>query len=222
MDNVLTQLEEYNILNRPVYIHCLCDTGVMCYLGLDIAARRSRRNLNIQGVVWDSCPGPFPEVTITRVLVFTAVWLLCCLRDWTTGEVSMKEAVYSTSLMIAERVISAFVKTWQGKPVFYCLIHGKVWTVFADLLTWSFSGIWAGDFGRDHYRKRVATPELFLYSNNDFYLPLHYLENTVLALRQKVGAPFRAVKFEGSPHVAHLRNHNKMYTEEILRFVNPN
>ena len=54
---------------------------------------------------------------------------------------------------------------------------------------------------------------------NDFYLPLHYLQNTVLALRQKVGAPFRAVKFEGSPHVVHLRNHNKVNTEEILGFV---
>ena len=66
---------------------------------------------------------------------------------------------------------------------------------------------------------RVATPELFLYSNADYYLPDHYLENTVLAIRKNVAAPFRAVKFEGSAHVAHLRNHYKAYKDEILGFV---
>jgi len=203
MDDVLTQLEEYNILDRPVYIHCLCDTGVMCYQGLDITARNSGKNLNIQGVVWDSCPGPFPEVTVTRVFVFFCVWVLCCLRDWTTGEISFTEAVSSTYSMTRGRIMPAFVKKWQGIPVFYCLIQG----------------IWAGDFGRDHCTNRAATPELFLYSNTDFYMPMHYMENTVLASRKKVGAPFRVVKFEGSPHVGHLRNHKKVYTNEILEFV---
>ena len=126
MDNVLTQLEEYNILNRPVYIHCLCDTGVMCYQGLDIAARSTRRNLNIQGVVWDSCPGPFPEITVARVLVFTCVWVLCCFRDWTTGEANFKEAVSSSYSWITDRVIPAFVRKWQGKPMIYSLIEGNV------------------------------------------------------------------------------------------------
>ena len=27
---------------------------------------RTATRLNIQGVVWDSCPGPYPEVTLVR------------------------------------------------------------------------------------------------------------------------------------------------------------
>jgi len=203
MDNVLTQMEEYNILERPVYIHCLCDTGVMCYQGLDIAAGRSERNLNIQGVVWDSCPGPYPEFTAIRLLVFSVVWFLCCIRDWATGEASLTDCFNSTYSMITDRVIPSFVDNWNGKPVQYSLIEG----------------IWAGHFGRDHCSHRVGMPELFLYSNKDYYLSHNYLEDTVLTLRQKLGAPFRAIKFEGSPHVAHLRNHNKVYTDEIISFV---
>ena len=125
MDNVLDQLEEYNILNRPVYIHCLCDTGAMCYQGLDISAKSSRRNLNIQGVVWDSCPGPFPEITVMRVLVFTLVWFLCCIRDWTNGEASLKNALLSTYLMITDRLIPSLVRKWEGKPVNVNLIQGR-------------------------------------------------------------------------------------------------
>lgn len=34
--------------------------------GLDIAMKRCGVNLNIKGVVWDSCPGPYPEVTLIR------------------------------------------------------------------------------------------------------------------------------------------------------------
>jgi len=203
MDNVLTQLEAYNILNRPVYIHCLCDTGVMCYQGLDIAAKQSRKTLDIQGVVWDSCPGPFPEVTVVRVFVFTTVFLLCVLRDLTTGEVSLKESLLSSYWMFTERFLPCLVKKWKGKPIRFSLIQG----------------IWAGHFGRDHFMNRVATPELFLYSNSDYYLPHQYLEKTVLAKRRDVGTPFRAVMFKGSAHVAHLRNHSKAYKEEITKFV---
>merc|ERR1739838_213152 len=203
MDIVLTQLEEYNILDRPVYIHCLCDTGVMCYQGLDLTARTTGRNLDIQGVVWDSCPGPFPEVTVVRVFVFTTVFLLCVLRDLTTGEVSLKESLLSSYWMFTERFLPCLVKKWKGKPIRFSLIQG----------------IWAGHFGRDHFMNRVAAPELFLYSNSDYYLPHQYLEKTVLAKRQDVGTPFRAVMFKGSAHVAHLRNHSKAYTEEITKFV---
>jgi len=203
MDNILTQLEEYNILNRQVYIHCLCDTGVMCYQGLDIAARRSRRNLNIQGVVWDSCPGPFPEVTLVRMLVFTAVWFLCCLRDWTSGEASLADSLHSSHWMITDRFLPCLANKWKGKPIKFSLIQGT----------------WAGHFGRDHFLTRGSTSELFLYSNTDYYLPYKYLENTVLARRQEAGTAFRAVKFKGSAHVAHLRNHYKAYAEEITGFV---
>ena len=84
MENVLYQLEEQNLTSHPVYIHCLCDTGVMCYQanilimysmslltvhgcqGLDIAMTKTGISMNIKGVIWDSCPGPYPEVTLLR------------------------------------------------------------------------------------------------------------------------------------------------------------
>ena len=125
MDNVLTQLDEYNICNRPVYVHCLSDTGVMCYQGLDVAARRSGKDLNIQGVVWDSCCGPYPQVTVLRVLVFTAVWFLCCLQDWTGGEASLKDCFVSSYEMLRDIFIPALVIKWEGKTNPFCLIEGK-------------------------------------------------------------------------------------------------
>ena len=42
------------------------------------------------------------------------------------------------------------------------------------------AGVWAGHFARDHCLERRRTPELFLYSNNDYYLSYHYLEQMVL------------------------------------------
>ena len=126
MDNVLTQLDEYNICNRPVYVHCLSDTGVMCYQGLDVAARRLGKDLNIQGVVWDSCCGPYPQVTVLRVLVFTAVWFLCCLQDWTGGEASLKDCFVSSYEMLRDIFIPALVIKWEGKPNPFCLIEGKI------------------------------------------------------------------------------------------------
>ena len=32
-------------------------------------------------------------------------------------------------------------------------------------------------------------------------------------VRERLGAPFRAVRFDGSPHVGHLRYHRHQYTQ---------
>lgn len=64
MARLLARLQtELGIISRPVVIHCLCDTGVICYQGLAVALRRAGLALDIRGVVWDSCPGPYPQVT---------------------------------------------------------------------------------------------------------------------------------------------------------------
>ena len=39
-------------------------------------------------------------------------------------------------------------------------------------------------------------------------------------LRSKVVSPFKAVKFNGSPHVGHLRYNKQQYTDEVTAFVN--
>ena len=41
-----------------------------------------------------------------------------------------------------------------------------------------------------------------------------------LDIRSRVGSPFKAVKFHGSPHVGHLRYNKQKYTEEVTAFIN--
>ena len=62
-------------------------------------------------------------------------------------------------------------------------------------------------------------PELFLYSNKDFYLPAKYLEHTALAARDAAGAEYTAVKFRGSGHVSHLRKHPAEYERHVRRLI---
>merc|ERR1711974_300853 len=81
MSEVVDQLEEVGIRERPLLVHCLSDTGIMCYQGLQLA---TRGKLDVRGVVWDSCPGPRPEITVPRVAALLAVssYRLLIDRGW--------------------------------------------------------------------------------------------------------------------------------------------
>jgi len=205
MENILEQLDDMGLVGfgSPTFIHCLCDTGVMCYQGMDIAMKRSGRSLNIKGVVWDSCPGPYPEVSFVRYTVFTVVFLLCCARDWAQGDATLLDFFRSIYFLVAHRIIPSIKKKIDGIPITFGLIQG----------------VWAGHFARDHCKSRKMIPELFLYSNNDYYLSFQYLETMVLDIRQRTKSPFRAVRFSGSPHVAHLRHFSVKYKQEIADFL---
>jgi len=202
MGNLLMQLDKLDIYDRPVYVHCLSDTGVMCYQGMDVAIKESSKmkRLNIRGVVWDSCCGPRPEVTLSRVIALLLVNWMCCLRD----RLGMMQSINISYRLLLDRGWPSLIRKWRGQPVELSLI----------------AGTWSGDFGRDHYHNFPSIPELFLYSNRDFYLPQAYLEREVLKSRKQVGADFTAVKFKGSPHVAHLRYFKEDYRKEVLSFIN--
>lgn len=43
MENILRQLEKAGVYNRQVYVHCLSDTGVMCYQGMMVSNKNSSR-----------------------------------------------------------------------------------------------------------------------------------------------------------------------------------
>jgi len=204
MGNLLMQLDKVDIYDRPVYVHCLSDTGVMCYQGMDVSTKQSSKmkRLNIRGVVWDSCCGPRPEVTLSRVIALLIVNWMCCLRD----RLGMMQSINSSYRLLLDRGWPSLIRKWKGQPVELSLIEGT----------------WSGDFGRDHYNNFPSIPELFLYSNRDFYLPQAYLEREVLKARKHVGADFTAVKFKGSPHVAHLRYFQEDYRKEVLSFINVN
>eukprot|EP00092_Neocalanus_flemingeri_P036765 GFUD01040025.1.p1 GENE.GFUD01040025.1~~GFUD01040025.1.p1 ORF type:complete len:379 (+),score=86.98 GFUD01040025.1:119-1255(+) len=201
MSKVMDQMGQQGLLDRPMYIHCLSDTGVMCYQGLDIASkqRSTVRMLNIQGVVWDSCPGPYPEVTLSRISAFLIVNWLCCMND----KLGVVQSLHSSYRLLLDRGWPNLLRRWQGKPVTLNMMNG----------------IWCGHFGRDHHLQFPLVPELHLYSDKDFYLPYKYLEKEVLAIKEESGADYTAVKFVGSPHVSHLKRHKKKYKSQVLAFI---
>lgn len=197
MDRLAEQLGERGLLSRPLFIHCLSDTGVMCYQGLSLV----RPSLKVRGVVWDSCPGPYPEVTPARVFAFLMVNWLCSSKDG----LGLAGGLHSSYRLLLDRAWPNLLRKWKGLPVDLNLING----------------VWCGHFGRDHYKAFPHIPELFLYSNKDFYLSKSYLERKVISLRSE-RASSTAVLFPGSAHVAHLRKHKKAYKNQVTKFVKAN
>lgn len=194
MGLVWQQIEEAGLADRQLFIHCLSDTGVMCYQGLDIALARQGVKPNRGGVVWDSCPGPYPECTMARVMAFLLINWMCCLRDG----LGMSRSLYSSYRLLVERVWPSYLRKRKGLPVELSKIEGQ----------------WCGHFGLEHAHR---IPELFLYSKKDFYLPYTYLEGVVLASRKN--REFKSVCFPSSPHVAHYRYFPKEYAKHVQTFV---
>ena len=68
-------------LSQPIAVHCLSDTGCMSFQGLNIATFSQGFPLTPRGVVWDSCPGPRPVVTIPKGLVLCIINWMSRMRD---------------------------------------------------------------------------------------------------------------------------------------------
>ena len=62
---------------------------------------------------------------IPRYTVFTIVFLLCSLRDWTNGETKIADFVQSAYFIIAHRIIPSIKKRMEGSPVTFSLIQGS-------------------------------------------------------------------------------------------------
>jgi len=184
-----------SLCSRPVLIHCLSDTGVLCYQGLSVALAERGVSLDLRGVVWDSCPGPYPEVTIPNLAALLAIKWVCDRRDG----LGRHKSLGSCASFMKDRVWPNYKRKFKGLPVELDMIQGE----------------WMGHFARDH---PGPTPELFIYSDADFYLPSAYLEKEVLPLRE--GKDCRIVKFAGSQHVCHLKQHKAEYTKQVHDFVN--
>jgi len=197
MSNVLTDLDTVGVRERPVVVHCLSDTGIMCYQGMDIATKSSR--LDIRGVVWDSCPGPRPEITLPRVAALLAVNWFCARKDGST----QSEALRSCYRLLMDRGWPQYLRRLQGLPLELSLMEG----------------VWAGHFGQNHHLHYSDIPELFLYSNKDYYVSAKYLEREVMDRRRKAGKPFTAVRFQGTRHVQHYRKHKDQYEAVVTEFL---
>jgi len=202
MSKVLERMEGEGLLDRPLVIHCLSDSGSMSYQGFEIASQRldNLKRPKVQAVIWDSCPAPYPEVTLQRVFAFLIVNWICSMRD----NVGLRGSIYSSYRLLVDRAWPNLIRKWKGEKVELDLMNGE----------------FCGDFARDHFLRHPQIPELFLYSDKDFYLPYKYLEEKVLAPRREKYARARAVKFVGSSHVAHLKYHKQKYVKTVLSFIN--
>merc|ERR1711936_118251 len=68
-------------VSTPLVFHCLSDTGVMCFQGISISSSIHGFPLHPLGIVWDSCPGPRPHVTIPRGMILSAINWMSRMRD---------------------------------------------------------------------------------------------------------------------------------------------
>jgi len=181
---------------RPLAVHCLSDTGVMTAQGLSLALASQEIPFKPAGIVWDSCPGPRPVVTIPRGLVLCIINWLSRMRDG----MPLWQAVTSSGRDFKDLAWDNYILRMKGQE-----------TVISTM-----EGTWTGYWARD---QQLGAKELFLYSKSDFYIPYKYLEESVIPVRKKLTKEVRVRRWEKSPHVGHLRANTKDYTEEIKQFL---
>merc|ERR1711936_1439887 len=113
---------------------------------------------------------------------------------------NLAQAVSSSYLDFRDLAWRNYVRRLQGLPT-------KISTM---------DSVWAGYWARDI---KLSVPELFLYSKTDFYTPYKYLESDVIPRRREVAKSVTVHRWDKSPHVGHLRTHNKEYMELIEKFL---
>lgn len=182
--------------STPVVVHCLSDTGVISFQGLTIACEALGHNLSPDGIVWDSCPGPRPTVTIPRGLLLCAINWFSRMRDG----MSFGRAVSSSYLDFRDLAWRNYIRRLKGLDAKLSLMDN----------------VWAGYWARD---LPMSGLELFIYSKTDIYTPYRHLESEVIPKRFSVSKQMKTRFWEKSPHVGHLRAHPLEYCREIDLFL---
>jgi len=197
-DKLVGEVVKAGLANRPTFIHLLSDTGVMVHQGLDIALRQRGLTLDMRGMVLDSCPGERPKLTVAKAAALLIVYWVCARRDG----LSYPETLTSEARLLTTRYLPALARAIQGKQ-----------PQLSEM-----EGIWSGDSIR-MARPDQNWPELFLYSNSDFYVPSTFIEEKVIAEHAKAGRDITAKRWEKSAHVCHLKKHRVDYEDTIHRFL---
>ena len=78
------------------------------------------KRINIRGVVWDSCCGPRPEITLPRVAALLVVNWFCCRRD----KMTYSESFHDCWRLLMDRGWPGLLDKWNGKEVELSLING--------------------------------------------------------------------------------------------------
>lgn len=181
--------------STPLLVHSLSDTGVMTFQGLHRSAITNKSPLPISGIVWDSCPGPRPVVTIPKGFVLCAINWLSRMRDG----MGFGGALTSSYKDFIDLAWNNYIRRLKGEECLLSLID-KTWC-----------GHWARDLD-------TKGPELFLFSENDIYMPSKWLKEGVIPYREK-GRDVTAMCWEKSTHVAHIKDHREEYFKHIQQFV---
>jgi len=209
MGSYVAKLRETQRLNgRPILIHCLSDGGIMCYQGLTILEKLWKENemnvkaLDVKGVVFDSCCGPYPEIKLRDIAKFLLINLYCCHRDQ-IGLAATSERTYKFA---SEILWPNYLRNIKGLPVEMSKMEG----------------VWCGDFGKNHSHNFPERREMFIFSKRDFYLPYKYVEEHILPLRAERLHMTAWQKFHKSHHVQHLRKYNKDYKKTVNHFIKTN
>jgi len=198
MERLVETIIKERLERSPTFFHNMSDTGNMCYQGINKSLGDMHQELQVRGAIYDSCPGPRPKATFSRLWALTIVNWIVCHKDG----LNFLEKLQSTRNIFTDRFLPNVPRRLRGEPALLSEIDGT----------------WAGDYVRDEAGK--THPELFLYSNSDFYLPQKYLEKEVLERRR--GRNERELfvkKFQKSPHVGHLRRYKADYTDAIHDFL---
>ena len=208
---VIKKLKKLNIENRDVIVHVMSDAGTMMYQAMMSTALGKLMKYNwmdgdagfgIRAVVWDSACGPYPEITAPRLSVF----MLIARHLYKNEGKTELEALRLCATLMKNRGFPGLYARWRGEKMNLSLINDT----------------WSGHWGRDHHKRYPDVPEMFLYSNKDFYLKDTYLEQTALAQREAKGSAFTAFKFKDSAHVMHLKEDPDMYKKKIKEIVEAN
>ena len=108
--------------------------------------------LHPKGIVWDSCPGPRPHVTIPKGLVLCIINWMSRMRDG----MSLGRALTSSYNDFRDLAFKNYIRRMKGLPT-------KISTM---------DNLWTGYWARD---LTSCVPEIFLYSKSDFYTPYKYV-----------------------------------------------
>jgi len=182
---------------RKTIVHCLSDTASMTFQGLSVAADLRGDPFNPSAIVWDSCPGPYPIVTLPRTVVLTAINWLARMRDG----MNLRQAITSSAVDFRDLGWKNFIRRYRYG------LDSKISTM---------DETWCGYWARDH---PLDVPQLYIYSKSDFYCPWSNIETNVLPARRKIVKDLTVLKFHKSPHVGHLRANGETYRQHIKQLV---
>ncbi|XP_058815796.1 transmembrane protein 53-B [Topomyia yanbarensis] len=190
-EKILKLIYDMNFDSHPLIFHVFSNGGAFLYQHIALANRRSKRPVQICGMIFDSAPGD------RRVLgLFRAISAIL-------GKEKRCNAVVSAVMAVSLIVLWAVEDTFNYLRNFIRPLGYEVQTNPSHNLKYE-SNEW---------------PQLYLYSKTDLLIPYTDIEKFA-AYRQQCGVDVRMVCFDRSEHVKHYTRHPQQYVYSVCKFIN--